>query len=112
MNAGWRSGGERCRSATHRGITNRKLIETMSRGAAISPFPDQSNHIGSKDFPMPEKTHTRVANPSALAVYDADLRVDRLPHRTRAGELDRGSRRDIRLRGHNLQCYAEGRWRV
>ena len=31
----------------------------MSRGAAVSPFPDQSNHIGSKDFPMPEKTYTK-----------------------------------------------------
>jgi hypothetical protein len=29
----------------------------MSRGAAVSLLPDRSHHIGSKDFPMPEKTH-------------------------------------------------------
>jgi hypothetical protein len=29
----------------------------MSRGAAVSPFPDRLNHIRLKDFQMPEKTH-------------------------------------------------------
>jgi len=37
----------------------------MSRGAAVSPFPDRSNHIGSKDFPMPEKTHTESCREAA-----------------------------------------------
>jgi hypothetical protein len=36
------------------GITSRKLIETMRPGAAPAPFPDQSAHIGSIDFPTPE----------------------------------------------------------
>jgi hypothetical protein len=29
----------------------------MSGGAAVSLLPSRSHHIGSKDFPMPEKTH-------------------------------------------------------
>src|SRR5437763_1210658 len=66
MNAGWRSRGERCRSATRRGITNRKLIETMSRGVADSPLPDRSHHIGSKDFPMPKKNSYRKPPRSGL----------------------------------------------
>ena len=37
----------------------------MSRGAAVSPFPDRSNHIGSKDFPMPEKTHRESCREAA-----------------------------------------------
>src|SRR5947209_341853 len=65
MNAGWRSGSERCRSATRQGIANRKLIEMMSRGAADLSFPDRSHHIGSKDFPMPEKTHTESCREAA-----------------------------------------------
>jgi hypothetical protein len=117
MASGWRSGGERCRSATRRGITNRKLIETMSQGAADRPLPgvrnccggklrrfpgvaqcirhaprsliarpkrkifririwpcdlvsqfmasDRWHHIGSKDFPMPEKTHKESCREAA-----------------------------------------------
>jgi hypothetical protein len=51
---GWRSRSGLCWRATRRGITSRKLIETMRPGAALAPFPDQSDHIGSIDFPMPE----------------------------------------------------------
>ncbi len=69
MNASWRSGGERCRSATRRGIANWKLIETMSGGAAARPFPNQSNHIGLKDFPMPEKTHTESCREAASVQF-------------------------------------------
>jgi hypothetical protein len=29
----------------------------MKPGAALTPFPDRFEQIGSKDFPMPEKTH-------------------------------------------------------
>jgi hypothetical protein len=47
----------------------------MSRGAAISPFPDQSNHIGSKDFPMPEKTHTGSCREAASLQLFARSRI-------------------------------------
>ena len=76
MNAGWRSRGERCRSATRRGITNRKLIETMSRGAAISLLLGRSHHIGSKDFAMPEKTHRESRREAASLQLLATTRLD------------------------------------
>jgi hypothetical protein len=41
----------------------------MSRGAAVSPSPDRSNHIGSKDFPMPEKTHMESCREAASVVF-------------------------------------------
>src|SRR5580693_4397779 len=58
--AGWRSGGGLCWRATRRGITSRRLIETMGRGAGFGRLPVlQKLPIGSKDLPMPEKTHSR-----------------------------------------------------
>ena len=65
MKAGWQSGSELCRSATRGGITNRKLIETMRRETALWSFPDRPTHIGSIDFPMPEKTHTASCREAA-----------------------------------------------
>ena len=54
---GWRSGSGPCWRAICRGIASWKLIETMRPGAAVTPFPDRFKQIGSKNFPMPEKTH-------------------------------------------------------
>jgi len=48
-----------------RGIINRKLIETMRRETALWSFPDRPTHIGSIDFPMPEKTHTASCREAA-----------------------------------------------
>ena len=43
------------------GIADRKLIETMSRERRHSPpLPHSFTFIGSKDFPMPKKTHALV----------------------------------------------------
>src|SRR5258708_38607337 len=43
-----------------RGITNRRLIETMVRGAGFGRLPvNQKLPIGSVDLLMPEKTHGR-----------------------------------------------------
>ena len=47
----------------------------MSRGAAVSPFPDRSSHIGSKDFPMPEKTHTESCREAASLQLFASSRL-------------------------------------
>src|SRR2546428_131246 len=54
---GWRSGGELCWRATRQGITNRKLIETMSEGVAAKSRPLAFPLIGLIDFLMPQKTH-------------------------------------------------------
>ncbi|MCM3905544.1 MAG: hypothetical protein ND866_27950 [Pyrinomonadaceae bacterium] len=53
--AGWRSGGELCWRATRQGITNRRLIKTMSEGVAAKSRP-LALLIGLIDFPMPQKT--------------------------------------------------------
>jgi hypothetical protein len=37
----------------------------MRRGTAPWSFPDGSTHIGSKDFLMPEKTHTASCREAA-----------------------------------------------
>jgi hypothetical protein len=54
--AGWRSGGELCWRATRQGITNRKLIKTMSEGVAAKSRPLALLLMGLIDFPMPQKT--------------------------------------------------------
>ena len=53
---GWRSGGELCWRATRQGITNRKLIKTMSEGAAAGLRPPPFALIGLIDFPHASKT--------------------------------------------------------
>ena len=44
----------------------------MSRGAAVSLLPERSHHIGSKDFPMPEKLIQKAARSGLLAVVRDD----------------------------------------
>src|SRR6202167_1182634 len=54
------SGGGLWWRPTRRGITGRRLIETMVRGTGFGRSPvNQETHIGSKDLRMPEKTHGR-----------------------------------------------------
>lgn len=67
---GWRSGGGSCWRAIRRGIASWKLIETMRSGAALTPFPDRFKQIGSKDFPMPENSSSKLPRTGLLLLRD------------------------------------------
>ena len=53
-----------------------ELIETMSRGAAVPLLSGRSHHIGSKDFPMPEKTHRESWREAASLPLLVTTRLD------------------------------------
>src|SRR5438270_8047711 len=48
----------------------------MRPGAAFAPFPDQSTHIGSIDFPMPEKTHSVSCRVAASLLLCGEVRFE------------------------------------
>jgi hypothetical protein len=90
LRPGWGSRGGSCWRAIRQGIANWKLIEADERWEQVTVAAPRlvNSNIGSKDFPMPQKTHSEGSRAAASWLRAASWASNSVGESNRAPSAD------------------------